>query len=124
MDLDSVKKYIGVVAAAVPIAIAGYTLAAHYLDDRFVPQKEYQTRQAKQEALLQEVRIDASIQILEVKRFTLEERIVTLDLCSISAGCRDALKGGLDSAKARTHRELDDVRAQLAEWKKQKNTPN
>ena len=109
MDADQVKKYVAIAAAGIPILVGLGTVANKYLDQEFVSHAEYDERQQKQELLLQALRVDSALQILENRKMILEERLRTLN--------QDA------ASRARTERDLLAVIQSQAEWRKQKNTP-
>lgn len=125
MDLEMIKKVFSIVATVIPVGLAVVSGVAYYLDYKYVPNKEYQTRQDVQERLVQQIKIESAINILENRRLILEEKLVVLNLCSSIPSCVTSFSGteGLRTARSRTERELQDIRSAQAEWRKQKNTP-
>jgi hypothetical protein len=122
MDSAMIKKWISVAAVAAPAIVGIGSFANAYLDKVFVSHAEYDDRQAKQERLLQDLRVDASIQIMENRRLTLEDRLTMLDMCETMPACK--FKDTVPTLKERTKRELQVVTEALQRWRKEKTTPN
>lgn len=123
MGFDKFRDWVGIAVGVIPLLVASLAGIALYFDDKYVTNRAYERTQLSTDQGLKDLRVESGIQILENRRMILEERLVTIDLCASSPPCLAAFSGteGLKTAKARTSRELDDVRAALSDWRKQKN---
>jgi hypothetical protein len=108
VDIDDIKKWVAIVAAAVPIVLGSGAWVTKQLDTKFVPRAEYDKRLLKLEISLEELRINSAIQILDNRRVILEEKLRILDPKDIHAVMN-------------TRRDVEAIIEEQANWVKMKN---
>lgn len=105
INFDKIKASIGILITVASALVSGYIAGKNYLDTSFVSAAEFET-----------IRARVTISQLENKKFSLENRLYLLDICSRDTKCTHY--GAASFEIDRTKRELDDTRGQLETLKR------
>jgi hypothetical protein len=100
INFDKIKSGIGIFITVASALVSVYIAGKNYLDTSFVSAKEFENIKAR-----------VIISQLENRKFSLENRLYLLDICSRDVKCTHY--GAASFEIERTKRELDDTRGQL-----------
>jgi len=105
INFDKIKASIGILITVASALVSGFIAGKNYLDTSFVSAKEFEN-----------IKIRVTISHLENRKFSLENRLYLLDICSRDTKCPHYGASSFEIDRAK--RELDDTRGQLETLKR------
>lgn len=105
INFDKIKASIGILITVASALVSGFIAGKNYLDTSFVSAKEFEN-----------IRARVTISQLENRKFSLENRLYLLDICSRDIKCTHYGAASFEIERAK--RELDDTRGQLETLKR------
>jgi len=109
INFDKIKGILAIVITVGSSLLSGFLAGKHYLDNSFVSLDEFNR-----------IKIRASINYLETRKYALENRLYLLDICSKDKNCPHY--GSAQYDIDRTKRDLDDTRGQVEALKRKFQT--
>lgn len=105
INFDKIKSIAAIGITVISSLVSGAITAKHYLDTSFVSATEFER-----------IRTRVTLNFLENRKYSLENRLFLLDICSKDEKC--VHRGSSQFEAEKTKREIDDTRMQIETLRK------